>query len=68
MHLDQLEAAIDAYEHSLIEDHNQKVKDELLKIKKVKKERDEKAYINPQLAEEHCEKGNALFKEGTFLW
>ena len=67
VHLDQLEAAIDAYEHSLIEDHNQKVKDELLKIKKVKKERDEKAYINPQLAEEHCEKGNALFKEGTFL-
>ncbi len=66
-HLDKLDAAIHAYEQSLIEDQNYKVKDELLKIKKIKKEREEKSYINPQLAEEHCDKGNALFKEGNLL-
>ncbi len=61
-HQGQLEAAIEAYEHSLIEDQVPKVKDELLKVRRQKKERDEKAYINPELAEQACEKGNALFK------
>jgi len=36
-HQGQLEAAIEAYEHSLIEDQNGKVKDELLKVRKAKK-------------------------------
>lgn len=62
VHLGQYEAAIDAYEHSLIEDQVSKVKDELLKAKRLKKERDDKSYINPELAEQACEKGNALFK------
>lgn len=62
VHQDQLEAAIEAYEHSLIEDQVFKVKDELLKARRLKKERDDKAYINPELAEQACEKGNVLFK------
>jgi hypothetical protein len=51
---------------SLIEDHNQKVKDEKLKILKLKKEKDAKEYINPELADKHNENGNALYKEGKF--
>lgn len=62
VHLGQLETAIEVYEHSLIEDQNSKVKDELIKVRRLKKERDDKAYINPELGEQHCEKGNVLFK------
>lgn len=62
-----LEAAIEAYEKSLVEDHLSKIKDDLLKVKKLKKERDDKAYINPELAEQACEKGNALFKDGNIF-
>lgn len=36
-----------AYEKSLIEDTVQKVKDELLKVRKLKKEKEAAAYINP---------------------
>lgn len=36
-HQDKLEAAIEAYEQSLVEDHIGKVKDELLKVRKLKK-------------------------------
>jgi len=37
--LERLEDAIQAFEKSLLEDNNQKVKDELNKIKKHKKEK-----------------------------
>lgn len=56
--------AIALYERSLIEDNKPAIKDELLKVKKLKKEADDKAYINPELAEKHCDEGNRLFKEG----
>lgn len=47
--------AIQALEKSLIEDTNQKVKDELNKYKKNKKEKEAKDYINPELAAKHNE-------------
>jgi hypothetical protein len=40
--LERLEDAIQALEKSLLEDNNQKVKDELNKIKKFKKEKEAK--------------------------
>lgn len=58
--------AIDTYSQSLIEDANPKVKDELNKLKKQKKQLQAKLYINPQKAEEHNTLGGALFKEGKF--
>ena len=58
--------AITAYDKSLIEDFKQNVKDELTKVKNLKKDSELKAYINPELAEEHCKKGNELFKAGTY--
>ena len=59
--------AVEALEKSLIEDGNQKVKDELLKIRKLKKEKEAKDYINPEVAEQHNEQGAALYKDGTHL-
>lgn len=51
--LERVDEAIQALEKSLLEDGNQKVKDELYKIKKQKKEKEAKDYINPELAEKH---------------
>lgn len=51
--LDRVDEAIQAFEKSLLEDGNQKVKDDLNKIKKQKKEKEAKDYINPELAEKH---------------
>lgn len=56
--------AIGALEKSLLEENNPKVRDELFKIKKVKKDKDAKDYINPELAEQHNEQGTALYKDG----
>lgn len=56
--------AILALEKSLMEDTNQKVKDDLTKFRKKKKEKEDKEYINPELAEKHNEQGAALYKEG----
>lgn len=62
---EKVDEAIAFYERSLIEDGKPAIKDELLKVKKLKKDLEVKAYINPELAEKHCEEGNRLFKEGT---
>ena len=35
-------------------------------IIKEKKDKAEKAYINPEIAEEHNKKGGELFKDGKF--
>ena len=47
-----------------MEDTNPKVKDDLNKYKKIKKEKEAKEYINPELAEKHNEQANTLYKEG----
>ena len=59
--------AIQTYEKSLMEDTNQKVKDDLHRCKKIKQEKEAKDYINPELAEKHNEQGTALYKEGIFF-
>lgn len=53
--LERFDEAIQWYEKSLVEDNNPAVKDELSKVKKLKKEADARAYVNPELAEKHCE-------------
>lgn len=62
----RLDEAIHEYDKSLIEDSNPKVKDDLNKCKKLKKEKEAKDYINPELAEKHNEQGAALYKDGKF--
>jgi len=44
-----------------LEDNNPKVKDEVKRIEKLKKDLDAKKYINPELAEQHRVKGNEYF-------
>jgi hypothetical protein len=45
--LERYGEAIDVLEKSLLEDNNSKVRDELNKIKKTKKEKEAKEYIDP---------------------
>lgn len=51
---EKFDESIAAYEKSLVEDSKPQVKDELSKVKKLKKDAEAKAYINPEIAEKHC--------------
>lgn len=64
--MEKFDEAIIFYEKSLLENQDQKVKDELRNTQKKKKEQDELNYINPQLAEEHNNKAKELFQKGSF--
>uniref|UniRef100_A0A6U4WCQ4 STI1 domain-containing protein n=1 Tax=Hemiselmis andersenii TaxID=464988 RepID=A0A6U4WCQ4_HEMAN len=65
--LERLEEAVKAYDSSLME-----VKDGQVELKRrtairMKEDRDEKAYLDPEKAEEERQKGNQLFKEGKWV-
>ena len=62
MRQQKFDEAIGLYQKSLMEDTNQKVKDDLNKCKKLKHEKEAKNYINPALAEQHNAKGAQLYK------
>jgi len=49
--LEDYDNAITFFNKSLIEVNNPRVKDDLKKAEKLKKEKETKAYINPELAE-----------------
>ncbi len=51
-------------EKSLIEDSNPALKDELIKIRQEKKEKDIKDYINPEIGQQNYKKGIQHKKEG----
>lgn len=55
-----------AYEDSLTEDRVYDIEQKLKDAKKKKKQLDDQRYINPDIAAEEKEKGNALFKAGKF--
>ena len=58
--------AIQSYEDALMEDRTKEIEAKLKKAQKLKKKADADAYINPELAEEHKQKGNTFFKSGNF--
>jgi stress-induced-phosphoprotein 1 len=58
--------ALDAYAASLLENHDQTVKDSMKRLEKTKKDAEAKAYLNPEIAEAHKEKGIEQFKAGNF--
>ena len=62
----ELETSIDYFNKSLLENKDERIKDELRKVEKIKKKRDEELYINPELAEEHNNKANELYKGGKY--
>ncbi|KAJ3069119.1 Hsp90 cochaperone, partial [Quaeritorhiza haematococci] len=63
---DNYEEAIKYYNKSLAEHRTADVLTKLREAEKIKKERDRLAYINPAKSDEAREKGNELFKSGSF--
>ncbi|PHJ25522.1 tetratricopeptide repeat domain containing protein [Cystoisospora suis] len=64
--MEQYADAIDFYEKALCEDNNRATRNALNEVKKLKEKKEREAYINPELAEQHREKGNEYFKEGNY--
>ena len=64
--MENYEQAIFFYEKSLLENQDPKVKDELRRIQKVKKDHDELQYIDPSKAEELNNTAKELFQQGRF--
>lgn len=58
------EEAIKYYRDSLAEHNNPQIREKILKIEKLVKEKERVAQLNPELAEEEREKGNESFKKG----
>jgi stress-induced-phosphoprotein 1 len=63
---DNLEAALESFAKSLMENHDDKVYAKQQATKKKKKKRDFAAFQDPAKAQECKEKGNASFKEGDY--
>lgn len=64
--MEDFEKAIEMYQKALIENNDHGIKMSLQAATKMKKEKEDREYINPELAEQHREKGNELFKAGDF--
>lgn len=62
--LEKYDEAIKAYKDSMVEAPLKQVKEKLLDVERLKAEKERLAYINPEKALEHKEKGNELMKEG----
>lgn len=62
-----IDGAIEYYEKGILEFPDPKAKLALKECQKHKKQQEEMAYINPEIAEEERQAGNALFKEGKFV-
>lgn len=60
------DAAIDAFNRSLLENNDQRIKDALKSVTKLKEKLEAESYINPEIAEEHNNKANELYKAGKF--
>lgn len=58
--------SIALYNKAMLEDNTHIIKMALNKAKETKKKQEALAYIDPELAEQHRQKGNELFKEGSY--
>jgi len=63
---EKYDEAISFFNKSLTEHHTPDIQEKLKKIEKLKKERDEKLYIDPQKSLEEKEKGNEFFKQQNY--
>lgn len=63
----KLDESIAIYNEALLEHNNYDIKEAKKKVEKFKKEHEDKAYINPEIAEQHKIKGNDLFQAGKFV-
>ncbi|MCQ2820821.1 MAG: tetratricopeptide repeat protein [archaeon] len=62
----QLKEAIEAFENSLLEKKDPRIKDALKNAQNLKKKEEELAYINPEIAEQENTKANEFYKAGKF--
>lgn len=58
--------AIEMYEKSLCEANTRQTRAALADVKRMKEKADREAYIDPEKAEEHRQKGNEFFKNNDF--
>lgn len=64
---DKLDESIEMYNKSLLESKEYKVEQDLKRVKQIKKERDDNAYLNPELGNQARDRGNKLFSDGKFV-
>ena len=64
--LQDFDAAIEAFNKSLLENKDERIKDALKNIIKLKEKVESEKYLNPELAEEHNNKANEFYKGGKF--
>lgn len=57
----KIDESLAAYDEAMLENNSYDIKEAKKKVEKIKKEMAEKAYINPEIAEQHKNKGNELF-------
>ena len=58
--------SIAQYREALLEFNDYNIKEAMKRVQKEKQKADALAYINPEIAEQHKEKGNEFFKAGNF--
>jgi len=66
MKLGKYNEAIEAYNHALTEHRNPESLNALRKAEQLKKEYDEKSYINPEISQQEKEKGNDCFRNAQY--
>lgn len=64
--LQEFDKAIECFNNSLLEQNDQRIKDALKSVIKLKEKIEAEKYINPDIAEEHNNKANEFYKIGKF--
>eukprot|EP00826_Nyctotherus_ovalis_P019266 TRINITY_DN15911_c0_g1_i1.p1 TRINITY_DN15911_c0_g1~~TRINITY_DN15911_c0_g1_i1.p1 ORF type:complete len:544 (+),score=181.02 TRINITY_DN15911_c0_g1_i1:196-1827(+) len=67
LQMKEFDNAIKAYDTSLLEVNDPAIKKKRNECAQLKKEQEEKAYINPELAEKHREEGNKYYRDGNYI-
>lgn len=62
----EIDHAISVYEDALLENSDAQLSTDLKELKKIKIANEKAAYLNPQIGDEHRDKGNELFKNGKY--
>lgn len=62
----RLDTALETYSKALLENNDDSIKMAMKNLEKKKREQEAKAYINPDIAEEHKRLGGELFKEQKY--
>ena len=62
----KLDEALKAFEDSQMEKNDNRIKEALKETQKLKKQQEELAYINPEIAEQENQKANELYKAGKY--